>query len=133
MQTIGHAPGVVAQWAGEPPVRDQPHHTHAAGGGREQYGGAGVQNTGIMEIKSHPCSSADPRHIELSGRLIHARDSRQPTLSGIKVAACDEQLGLTSSRCGSTLQDHIGSQLPRVLFWALFWGKELFWALFWVL
>ena len=32
---------------------------------------------------------------------------------------------------------HIGSQLPRVLFWALFWalfwGKELFWALFWVL
>ena len=105
MQTIGHAPGVVAQWAGEPPVRDQPHHTHAAGGGREQYGGAGVQNTGIMEIKSHPCSSADPRHIELSGRLIHARDSRQPTLSGIKVGACDEQLGLTSSRCGATLQD----------------------------
>ena len=28
MQTIGHAPGVAAQWATEPPVRD---HTHAGG------------------------------------------------------------------------------------------------------
>ena len=36
-----------------------------------------AQNTGITEIKSHPCSAADPRHIELSGRLIHARDLRR--------------------------------------------------------
>ena len=41
-------------------------------------GGREAQNTGIMEIKSHPCA-ADPRHIELSGRLIHARDSRHPS------------------------------------------------------
>ena len=39
-------------------------------------GGREAQNTGIMEIKSHPCA-ADPRHIELSGRLIHARDLRR--------------------------------------------------------
>ena len=38
-----------------------------------------AQNTGITEIKSHPCSAPDPRHIELSGRLIHARDSRHPS------------------------------------------------------
>ena len=71
----------------------------------EQYGGrrrgGGAQNTGIMEIKSHPCS-ADPRHIELSRRLIHTRDSRHPTLSGIKVAVGDEQLALTTG-CGSAL------------------------------
>ena len=53
--------------------------------------GGEAQNTGIMEIKSHPCA-ADPRHIELSGRLIHARDSRHPALSGIKTDSCDEQL-----------------------------------------
>ena len=63
--------------------------------GSGQYGvgrgGREAQNTGIMEIKSHPCA-ADPRHIELSGRLIHARDSRHPALSGIKTDSCDEQL-----------------------------------------
>ena len=53
--------------------------------------GGEAQNTGIMEIKSHPCA-ADPRHIELSGRLIHARDSRHPALSGIKTGSSDEQL-----------------------------------------
>ena len=106
MQTIGHKPGVRGQWAREAAARNQ-QHTHAAANQGEQYGGrwrGGVaQNTGIMEIKSHPCS-ADPRHIELSGRLIHARDSRHPTLSGIKVAVGDEQLALTS-RCGSALRD----------------------------
>ena len=63
--------------------------------GSGQYGagweGREAQNTGIMEIKSHPCA-ADPRHIELSGRLIHARDSRHPALSGIKTGFSDEQL-----------------------------------------
>ena len=106
MQTIGHKPGVRGQWAREAAARNQ-QHTHAAANQGEKYGGrlrVGVaQNTGIMEIKSHPCS-ADPRHIELSGRLIHARDSQHPTLSGIKVAVGDEQLALTS-RCRSALRD----------------------------
>ena len=88
MQTIGHWLGVRGEW--EPTGRNKPNQ----GPGNMEPGGEGgreAQNTGIMEIKSHPCA-ADPRHIELSGRLIHARDSRHPALSGIKTGFSDEQL-----------------------------------------